>query len=479
MILKDDIFVILRDTGEVMKWFSVAFSVPLLYSVLFEQNIGIIFSFLVSMMLCFIIGFLLYRTFKVKRETRRMHALVSVFLVWVLICVVSALPLYLGAGKGFIDSLFASTASITTTGFNIFTEQEMIALPHSIILWLNFLSWIGGAGIVMVAMVGLLTAFAEAGKLYGAEGRAERLRPHIVNTTKLIWMIYGALTLIGVILLLFSGMNLFDAVNYSMSALSTTGFGTHTDASRVINPFIEMTLMFLSIMGAISFVAHYHVISKDKLAYFKDKQVLMLLTLIIIGTALIIPKLVAYYGTNAIRIALFHVVNAVTCGGFEYVDMSAWIGNLDFVLWVFIGLMFIGGSSGSTTGGIKIIRFIVLLKSVYWKIKRFILPEHAVFTKVVDGRKIKDSDINTTLFFTFLYALFIFIGAMVLMSCGYTATASFFEVVSAQSNVGFTVGIMSTSSPVVVKLMLIINMIVGRLEIFPILAFAGTLLKIR
>jgi trk system potassium uptake protein TrkH len=501
-----DLKIVLRDSGTAIMWFSLTFFVPLGAALLFSEN-HLTVPISLSLILCALLGFSMKMLFQSPKKTKDVHALAAVVVVWVIICLVAGLPFYLGAGKSAIDSVFQSTSAITTTGLDVFvgsdlTMQEMVEGNYrSLVLWLNFISWIGGAGIMMLVLLGFMTAYGRYGKLTEAEGREERLRPHIMNTAKLIWEIYGAITLLGIILLLIAGMDMFDAVNYSMSAVSTTGLAMKSEGVAAFNNIgIEYALAFIMIMGAISFLVHYNFAKKDKLAYFRDSQILALLVLIIAGSLLVTPKLVAYsgyYNGSPLRQGLFQTISAVTAGGFNSMDMNLFTpdrldkdgnivaneryvgGDFEIGLWVLIILMFIGGAAGSTSGGIKLIRLILLLKIAYWRMKRLLLPEDAVFSRKIGGHPVSGEDIRAVMIFTFLYLLTILGGALVLMWYGFSGTVSLFEVTSAQSNVGISLGVTHHAMPLLMKIVLITNMTIGRLEIIPFMVFLGFLASLR
>ncbi len=478
MMRKLDVKVILRNTGEVLEWFSLVFLVPIIFSLLFEFSWKTLAAFILPMTFTAALGLFLRRAFDTKFPSQTMHALTAVLLVWILACFLAGLPFKIGIGKSLIDSTFQATSALTTTGLDIFhgSQLNMSTIPRTYVLWINFLSWIGGAGIVMIALVGLISIF-ESAKLAMAEGREERIRPNLVHTAKIIWAIYGAMTLLGMILLMATGLSPFDALNYSMSAISTTGFTTG-DATVITNPAVASVLSFLLIMGAISFFAHYMVYKKDRTYYFKDTQVLGLLVFIIIGFFLVLPGMVSVYKLSGFKLALFNVIGAITCGAFVTTSLKPFIMQNQFVLLALGLLMLVGGSAGSTSGGIKISRALIFLKTVYWKMKKTALPENAVVVRKYEGKLLSSKVVEDVLLFILLYVSFVIIGAGVLSASGYGLTQSLFEVVSAQSNAGMSL-ITNAGMPWVAKLMLIINMIVGRLEIIPLLTAIGYLISSR
>ncbi len=478
MIRWGDIKVTLRNTGEVLEWFSLVFLIPIVYSLAFEFSWKTLAAFVLPMALTIALGLLLKKLFYTRFPSQTMHALAAVIIVWILACFLAGLPFKIGLGKSLLDSTFQATSALTTTGLDIFhgSPINMSTIPRTYVLWINFLSWIGGAGIVMIALVGLISIF-ESAKLAMAEGREERIRPNLIHTARLIWIIYGTLTAIGAVLLFLAGLSPFDAVNYAMSAISTTGFTTG-DMVMITNPLVASILSLLLIFGATSFFVHYMFYKKDRLFYFKDSQVLGMLVLLILGFFLVLPGLIPIYSTSSFKLALFNVIGALTCGAFVTANLQIWLNRAQSTLFVLAMLMLIGGSAGSTSGGIKISRFIIFVKTIYWKIKKLALPENAVIVRKHEGKLLSPKIVEDVLLFILVYLALIGVGTLVLSLTGYPVFESFFEVVSAQSNAGLSL-ITHASMPALAKIMLIINMIVGRLEIIPFLTIIGFILESR
>ncbi len=332
-------------------------------------------------------------------------------------------------------------------------------------------------------MAGVLTTYSKASKLIVAEGREERLSPNLKNSIRHIWNIYIGLTVLGVILLFLSGMDIFNAVNYSMSAISTTGMDT-TSAGLIglHNYAIDISLIVIMMLGAVSFSVHYLVLKKRNIAFlWHDAEFKVLILLALVSSIAILPKMILFYGGNMVGIeqAFFHSISALTCGGFSLValtDVAAWD---DFVKLVLVLVMFVGGSTGSTAGGIKISRFLIFLKSIYWRIKESVLPSKSFFSRKFEGRNLEQKEIKEVNQFILLYVLFILAGILVLTLAGNDLGNSLFEVVSAQSNSGISSGIVQPGMPISVEIMLILNMWIGRLEIIPVLSMIGFALSMR
>jgi len=373
-------------------------------------------------------------------------------------------------------------SALTTTGLTVM-KTVIDHTPNSLIFWRSLLSWIGGVGIVVLAMAGVLTTYSKASKLIVAEGREERLKPNLKNSVRYIWNIYIGLTFFGVIILYLSGMSVFSAINYSMSAISTTGMDIASQGLVGLHNYaIDISLIAIMLLGAISFSTHYLVLKKRNIAMlWHDAELRVLMLLSLLSSIIILPKMILFYGSNVIGIeqAFFHAISGLTCGGFALVpvtDVAAWE---DFIKLALVGAMFIGGSAGSTAGGIKISRFIIFVKSIYWRIKESVLPDKSFFSKRFEGQELSQPQIREVNQFILLYALFILLGCLVLTLAGNDLGNSLFEVVSAQSNAGISTGITQAGMPISVEIMLILNMWIGRLEIIPILSTIGFALSMR
>jgi len=472
---KEDGKLILKDFGEISFYFSFAFLVPIIVSLIYNEGMAGVTPYLASFIICISIGYFFKKAFYTKGvHSREIHAFGAIVLVWIIIPLIGALPYIMYQDAGVMDSYFESTSAITTTGLSVIGKG--IELPHSLIFWRSLESWIGGVGIIILVLVGILR-YTKRTRLYEAEGREDRLRPSVVNTVKKIWWIYFSLTGIGILMLLATDVNAFDAVNYSMSAISTTGIA-HTSTGFIdINANAQIALAVIMILGAMSFLIHYRFARGEWLAYGRDVQMRIMLVLLIFAFLMLLPRFSAAFGENAAHQDFFHTVSAFTDGGFQTESAADWDPFMKISLAV---LMTIGGASGSTAGGIKLIRLWIFLKSISWRIRSFTLPKNAVFAKKVAGKEVKDEDISMVNIFILLYLLFLGIGTMFIMFVGdYEADDAFFEVSSAQGNAGITTGISEPGVTAPVQGMLIINMIVGRLEIIPILAAIGFVLNIK
>ncbi len=474
---REDAELVIKSFGQVGLYFSLALIVPILFVLIYGEGIHGVEMFLYPALFSFALSFVIKKFIKIKKEPKDIHAMVSIALIWVILPWIGAMP-FIFNGFGITDSYFESVSSLTTTGLSLIDNPD--SLPKSLIFWRSLEGWIGGAGIVVLALMGFFH-YVSAARLMEAEGREDRHRPSIIGTVKRIWWIYGIMTFIGIILLLASQIPLFEAINYSMSAISTTGTNISNEGLLGMNNVgAEISLMIIMIMGALSFAVHHRFMKGEMKAYYKDVETKALFAILIISVLIMLPFFseIPQYGGEALRHASFYATSAITAGGFESLPRGVFNDYIKLVLTI---LMLSGGAAGSTAGGIKLIRGYIFAKSIYWKIKSLSLPSNAYFAKKIKGEEVKGTDINTINTFIILYIIAITLGVAVILVTmpEVSAMDALYEVTSAQGNAGIGEGIVSMSMPTIAKFSLCINMIIGRIEIIPLMAALGFILNMQ
>lgn len=475
-----DLQIILRNIGHLLEISSLLFLVPLIVAIIFREFTVVYTEFLLGTMICYVLGLTLRRVFYTEEEADFKHAFLIVAFFWLIFAGIAALPIWFN-GANYLDAYFESMSCLTTTGLTVI-KPLLNSLPASVIFWRSLLNWVGGIGIIIMALMGLLSSYTKIGKLMAVEHGREFLEPNLKNSVTMIWQIYVFLTIVGIIMLYLSGMPLFHAVNYSMSGISTGGSETTSEGLTAVNNgwqpvglhnyWVDISLTIIICFGAINFGTHYLVLKKrDWRMLLRDSEFKVLMLLAVGSSLLLIPKL-------GIHSSFFHAFSAV-CGGFSIASESIIRQWNDFVKLLLIALMFIGGSSTAASGGIKISRFIILVKSIFWKIKKVVLPERTFFAKKFDGKPLEEKEISEVIYFIMFYIMFIVAGVFVLTFLGYNLQDSLFEVVSAQSNVGIGTGITAPGMNVIAELMIIFNMWVGRLELIPFFAIIGFAMNFR
>ncbi|MEE9323270.1 MAG: TrkH family potassium uptake protein [Candidatus Aenigmarchaeota archaeon] len=450
--------VIFKSVGTCFKYASFVFLVPIIVAVIYSEYFAIPYFFI-----CFLIsitlGFILEKGFYTERETRFDEGMVIVAMIWLVMTLISSIPFVFVSGTPFIDALFESMSAWTTTGFSLLNLESV---PQSILFWRSFGQWVGGIGIVILALSGL---FKTGNTLYIIEGH-ERIRPNVMNAVKTIWWIYIFYTILGISLLFIAGMPLFDSINHGMTGISTGGMGTHAESIGFYNSqAIEMVMMFIMLMGAISFFMHYQLIAGKRKKFFKNIQTITLILLIILATLLLLPF-------NSLRESIFHAVSAITCSGFGIQNLIVWS---DYSKSLLVILMIFGGAAGSTVGGLKLSRVLIFFKSMYDNVRKIMRPR-LVFPRRIANLAYTEDELQAIFKFIGIYLLFLIIGSFILMSQGHPAVNSLFQVASAQGNVGLSV---IPDLNIISKITLIFNMWIGRLEIWAVLVFIIYILRRR
>lgn len=469
--LADDLFVVRNLIGAILEGVGVAYLVPVLLVWFYPAEVRYVYYFAVPGFFSILLGAWLSRHQERIEDVNLRQAMISAAFIWLFASFLSVVPFMKIAGMSFIDSYFESMSAWTGTGLTMMSHLE--SYPRILLFWRAWMQWLGGIGIVLVALTVLIRPGVAAARLYRAEARSERILPNLANTARVIFEIYFVLTLLGAYLYYINGMSLFDALTHSMTGLGTGGMSSHDASIGYFHSMsIEAVTIFLMIMGAVNFTVHYKVFKEKRLGpFFDDIQVRYMFIFLVPAIAFMAYGLVQYGDTiaDSLRQAVFHAVSAITCTGFGIADLSKYPELSKFILGL---LMVIGGGAGSTAGGIKLIRFTLMYESLKWTVQQSLLPRGAVIKRKVGNYVFTSEDLQEVTGFTMTYLAFLLAGTLYLMiRVKAPLVDAFFEAASAQGNVGLSVGITSPLLPADVKTVLIILMWVGRLEIFSILVF--------
>ena len=398
-------------------------------------------------------------------------------LSWVSIAVFGSLPfLFSSLNLSWVDSFFESMSGITTTGSTIITDLDNT--PKGILIWRAILQWLGGIGVIVMAITVLPLLNIGGMQLFRMEtaDTTEKILPKARALTLVISLIYFLLTLACALAYWIFGMNIFDSVAHSMTTIATGGFSTYSDSIGYFqNTKIEIVSIIFIILGCIPFIAYLKFIKGNKKIFFKDVQIKGLIYIFIIS--ILIMFLFLFFNNNNysflenLRISAFNVVSILSGTGYVTTDFSLW-GK--FPLTFFLFLMFIGGCAGSTTCGIKIFRFQLLGLFIVNQIKKLVYPR-GIFPIKYNNEKISNSFIYSVITFIFLYFFIFFILAAILSLNGLDFITSISGAATAISNVGPGLGdIIGPNGnfqnlPDFSKLSLSLGMLLGRLELFAIL----------
>ena len=399
---------------------------------------------------------------------------VIVATIWLVYSMFGMLPFWLsGALPSITDAWYETMAGFTTTGSTVFTD--VAAQTHSILLWRSLMQWIGGMGIIVLS-VAILPMFGLGGmQLYSAEVTGvsyEKLSPRIADTAKHMWLTYIVLTIGEGVLLWLFGMGGFDAVCHSMATISTGGFATHNDSVIGYTPAIQWIIMLFMLLSGINFTQLIYAFRGKPQRLFQDEETRWYICACFVAGLILMGGLlsVTHGHLSSIRIGFFTAVATITSTGFVAADYMIWPP----ILWVIVFfLMFSGGASGSTAGGMKWVRLAIFAKSAVAEIKRRIHP-NAVIPVRFNGHTLREQTTSNIMAFMFFYILIIVLATLMFCGCGVGFDESLGIAVSMIGNVGVSIGQWGSSGcyaalPAVAKWGATFVMLIGRLEIFTVL----------
>jgi len=449
--------------------------IPFIVQLIYDEKNS---TFLSSATVTVFIGILLVlANLEESRKLNLQQAFLLTTLSWLSIALFGCIPFLLSnLNLSFVDSFFESMSGITTTGSTVIINLDNA--PKGILIWRAILQWLGGIGVIVMAITILPLLNIGGMQLFRVKGSdtTEKILPRTREVTIMISTIYLVLTFsCGIAYWLF-GMNIFDSVAHSMTTIATGGFSTYSDSiGHFQNPKIEIVSIIFIILGSIPFIAYLKFIKGDKKIFFKDVQIKGLIYILIISVLLMFLYLIVYNKEYSLlenlRISAFNVVSILSGTGYVTTDFSLW-GKFPLIFFLF--LMFVGGCAGSTTCGIKIFRFQILGYFVLNQIKKLVYP-HGVFSIEYNNEKIDNTFMYSIISFIFLYFFIFFILAALLSLNGLDFVTAISGSASAISNVGpglgYAIGPNGNFSdlPNLSKLSLSFGMLLGRLELFAVL----------
>ncbi|EPC01948.1 potassium transporter [Litchfieldella anticariensis FP35 = DSM 16096] len=468
--------VILRILGLLLMLFSLTLVPPILISLWFRD--GAWEGFTIALAITIATGAVLYWPNRLARkELRNRDGFLIAALFWTVLGSFGALPLMLEDtyALSLTDAVFESFSGLTTTGATVITGIEF--LPEAIRYYRQQLQWLGGMGIVVLAVAILPTLGVGGMQLYRTEIpgplKDSKLTPRITETAKALWYIYASITLLCIVAYWLAGMDWFDAVGHAFSTVAIGGFSTY-DASigHFDSAVIELICIGFMIVSAMSFSLHFVAWREKRLTqYLKDPEARFLL-LFLIGLSLVTVTSLwltsTYTDAEVLRHGLFEVVSIATTSGFGVADFSGWPGALPFLLFV---TAFVGGCSGSTGGGIKVIRIILILKQGMREILRLIHPNAVIAVKI--GKvSVPDGVAQAVWGFFSVYVMLFLLMLVGVMATGVDQVTAWSTVASSLNNLGPALGEATShygDIPTLAKWILVLAMLLGRLEIFTLL----------
>lgn len=443
--------------------FSAVLLVPVLAAfVLGETDAAVIYGS--SALVTAGTGFLLQKVLP-DFELEIKEALILAALTFPLCSLVSAVPMAFSTGMPFLDAYFECVSGLTTTGLSLAPPS-----PTRLFFFTrSWLQWIGGIGIIVLVLGILIRPGTTAFRLYRVNFGESRIRPSVITTARTLGTVYLVLTLLSLLLLLFSGMPFYDAVCHTLSSISTGGFSTQAGSIGAYGGFLIPFLITVScIMGAISFSLYPEVL-KEPGTLIRDPQVRYLFGLSLLGTALFVLTLSGGEGGpelfHMMPDAVFQVVSALTGTGFSTIDLAP---LSDASKGFLSAIMCIGGSIGSTTGGIKLFRLIVIVQLIKLVFYRFFLPREAITPLKVKSQVVDPDDFYRIMTYVLLYLAVLVFSAFIFMFYGINSADAIFETSSALATAGLSTGVTTPGMPSLLKLVLCADMLLGRVEIVPL-----------
>ena len=470
--------IVAKTIGLLLMVFSFAQVPPLVVDLIYAE--GEYISFLYSFLLTVLGGLVLWWPFReVKKDFRLREGVLIVVCFWIVLSLFGTLPFLITdsiSKLSFSDAFFESMSGLTTTGATVLSQLD--DLPKSILFYRQQLQWLGGMGIIVLAVAVLPLLGVGGMELYHAESSGiakDRLTPKLRNTAIALWKIYVSLTILCAIGYFFSGMSIFDAISHSFSTVAIGGFSTHDGSIGYFNsPAIEMIAMFFMFLAGINFSLHFLAWNNRSLSdYIKDSEFKTYSMVLICSTIIVIAALSfnSQYESSSetLRHSLFQTISIATTTGFTSQNFSSWPAAIPVFL---IMMSFIGACVGSTGGGIKVVRILVMFRLGMKEIHKFIRPNAQVSVKL-NKSSINEKALVSVLGFFSLYAISFFLILMLLMFAGLDQVTAYSATAATMNNLGPGLGDVAQnygSLGEVAKWILSFSMLIGRLEVLTIIA---------
>ncbi len=462
--------------GRLLQVLALLMTAPLLVAILYQESLSNKIYFLIPILIAFCIGTTLT---KIGDESAHIYTREALFITaacWVIFSGIGAIPLYLTPTNyhTFLDAFFEMASGFTTCGASVALDVEL--LPNSIIFWRSLSHLIGGMGILVFTLAILPKSNKESSNLLQAEMPGPsfgKLTPKLSQTARMLYIIYLVMTIITTVFLLFGGMDLFDSIIYAMGAAGTGGFANKGLSVGYYNSrYIEMVLSIAMVLFGINFNLYYFALIRSARESFKSEELYWYLGIIGLSILLIFINIINFYGNIGYSLSqsIFTVTSIITTTGYVSADYGSWPMLSRNIL---ILLMFIGGSAGSTAGGFKVSRFLILFKTTVNHIKRVINPRRVTVTKI-DGKRM-DKDLEEAVNKYLVLYILLFVVFMVIISydvenfeSAFAAVATTFNNVGPGLNDFGPVNSFAEMSQLS-KFTLTIAMLFGRLELYPML----------
>ncbi|NMG82690.1 MAG: TrkH family potassium uptake protein [Methanosarcinales archaeon] len=467
-----DYKIVFNVIGKLLILLAASMLLPLIVAIYYKEPESINI-FAAASIITALSGAILSLALKSEGEFRRRESFAIVAVGWFIVTIFAAIP-YLLYGLHPVDALFESMAGLTTTGSTILTDIE--GHTRSFLFWRSLTQWLGGMGIIVLVLA-IAPGLGVAGRqLFRAEmpgPESDKLTPHLKATAKILWSVYLLFSIAEMILLYLAGLTVYDAVTTTFSTMATGGFLPHEESIMAFhNPYVEVIIILFMFIAGASFALHYKTLFVTKKSLVKNRE-FQVYTLILVTASLLVAMHLKSSGLDiveSVRLSTFQVVSVMTTTGFATADFNQW-GDFSRIILFF--LMFIGGCAGSTGGAIKVVRISLIVKYAYRELFKALHP-HVVKPVRFAGKAIPSEIMQSVLAFILLY-MFAFVTSTLLLSgLGLDFISSLSASAATLGNIGpglNLVGPMSNYAaiPAVGKIVLILNMWIGRLEVITVL----------
>lgn len=460
--------------GWILKFESLFLVIPMLVGMIYKEH-DIASVYLVVSLLCLVAGGIFSYFGRTKSPLYSREGFVSVSLGWIILSFFGALPFVLtGEIPRMTDALFETISGFTTTGASILSDVE--ALSKASLFWRSFTHWVGGMGVFVFVMAILPMLGGTTMNLMKAEStgpNVSKFVPRVKDTAKILYKIYIVLTVAETIILLFCGMNLFESLTLTFGSVGTGGFGIRNDSMASYSAAAQNVVTIFMILSGINYSAYFCLLMKDIKGAFAIEEVRVYLLMILASAGIITLNTFEYFGRNiwtAMRHAFFQVATVMTTTGFATCDYDQWPETSKMVLLI---LMFVGACAGSTAGGIKLSRIILLTKNIRKELS--ILSHPRLVKKIkVDGHAVPHEVIRSTNVFISLYFIVYFLSLLLISFDNFDFTTNFTAVAATLNNIGPGLANVGPTQNFSIfsdfsKYVLMFNMLTGRLELFPML----------
>ena len=462
--------------GQILKVEAALMTLPLVCSVIYGEESG--FSFIVTIALSLCFGFLLTAVNKPKDKTFfAKEGFVIVALSWIVLSVAGALPFVIsGEIPNFFDAFFETVSGFTTTGATILNGSEIEIMSKGLLFWRSFTHWIGGMGILVLVMAIVPTESGRSIHIIRAEMPGPivgKLVPKLKSTAKILYLIYICLTALEVVLLLCGGMNLFESLVHSFGTAGTGGFGVRGDSIGSYSPYLQWVITVFMLVFGINFNVFYLIIVGRLRTAFKSEELWCYVGIVLASVILITHNIYHLFDGfwEALRQSAFQVASIISTTGYATNDFNLWPGLSKGILFL---LMFIGACAGSTAGGIKVSRIVLLFKRISAGLKHMLHPRSAEAVRF-EGKKVENDTLNSVLvYFAIYFFCFTVMFLLLLFESKVDFETSISAVAACFNNVGPGLSKVGPNGNYDIysyfsKIVLSFAMLLGRLEIYPML----------